>query len=111
MRARYWFLLLLLVPLAAGLVAVACGGSADEDEAPDLASVPTATLPNPLPDVVLVEGAEPQVAGTSYTIVAGDTLAGIAAQFGTTVDEIRTANGLAGSRIYPGQVLGVPPGG
>ncbi len=111
MRARYWFLLLLLVPLSAGLVAVACGGSAEEDEAPDLASVPTATLPNPLPDIILVEGAEPQVAGTSYTIVAGDTLASIAAQFGTTVDEIAQANSITDpTQLEVGQVLVIPGG-
>lgn len=109
MRARYWFLLLLLVPLSAGLVAVACGGSSGEDEAPDLASVPTATLPNPLPDFILVEGAEAQVAGTSYTIVAGDTLATIAAQFGATVDEIALANSITDpTQLVVGQVLVIP---
>ncbi len=111
MRARYWFLLLLLVPLSAGLVAVACGGSAEEDEAPDLASVPTATLPNPLPDFVLIEGEEPQVAGTTYTIVAGDTLAVIAERFGTTVDEISQANGITDpTQLVVGQVLVIPGG-
>ena len=111
MRARYLFFLLLLVPLTAGLVAVACGDSSDEDEAPDLASVPTATLPNPLPDFVLIEGEEPQVAGTTYTIMAGDTLAIIAERFSTTVDEIAQANGITDpTQLVVGQVLVIPGG-
>ncbi len=46
-----------------------------------------------------------------YTVRSGDSLWTIARTHGTTVNEIKTANGLSGSRIYPGQVLGVPPGG
>ncbi len=111
MRARYWLLLLLLVPLAAGLLSISCGGSSDDGEAPDLASIPTATLPNPLPEVVLVEGAEPQAAGTSYTIQAGDTLAVIAERFGTTVDEIAQANAITDpTQLVVGQVVVIPGG-
>lgn len=110
-RARYRLLLLLLVPLASGLLSIACAGSSDEDEPSDLANIPTATLPNPLPDVILVEGEEPQVAGTSYPVEPGDTLAAIAERFGTTVDEITQANGITDpTQLVVGQVLVIPAG-
>jgi LysM repeat protein len=44
----------------------------------------------------------------SYTVQPGDTLTGIAAQFGTTAVGLRGANDLAGDVIAPGQVLRVP---
>lgn len=42
---------------------------------------------------------------TRYRVRAGDTLWRIARSNGTTVRQIRAANDLRGSRIYPGQVL------
>lgn len=45
-----------------------------------------------------------------YTVRSGDSLWSIARSHGTTVREIRTVNGLDGSRIYPGQVLTLPLG-
>jgi membrane-bound lytic murein transglycosylase D len=44
---------------------------------------------------------------SNYVVRRGDTLAGIAARHGTTVDALRQANGISGSRIYPGQRLAV----
>ncbi len=43
-----------------------------------------------------------------YRVRRGDSLWTIARTHGTTVEELRTANQLAGSRIYVGQVLDVP---
>jgi LysM repeat protein len=43
-----------------------------------------------------------------YTVQRGDSLWVIATRVGTTVDEIRRANGIGSSRIYAGQVLDVP---
>lgn len=45
--------------------------------------------------------------GKTYTVVAGDTLWGIARRYGTTVDKLRELNGITGSLIYPGDVLRV----
>lgn len=46
----------------------------------------------------------------AYRVRRGDSLWTIARNHGTTVDELLTANQLAGSRIYVGQVLDVPAG-
>ena len=47
-------------------------------------------------------------ASTTYVVQEGDTLNGIAAQFGTTVEAIRQANGLPGDVINIGQTLIIP---
>jgi hypothetical protein len=47
----------------------------------------------------------------SYRVQRGDSLWKIARSVGVTVDELRAANGIDGSRIFVGQVLDVPTGG
>jgi LysM repeat protein len=48
--------------------------------------------------------------GGYHTITAGETLEGVAAKYGTTVQAIQTANRLpAGARIAQGQRLFIPP--
>lgn len=50
--------------------------------------------------------------GTPYRVVAGDTLSGIAARFGTTAAALASANNIANPDvIYAGQVITVPSGG
>ncbi|HET9948103.1 MAG TPA: DUF5715 family protein [Longimicrobiales bacterium] len=44
----------------------------------------------------------------AYTVRPGDSLWAIARTHGTTVDQLRSANQLTGSRIYVGQVLSLP---
>ena len=46
----------------------------------------------------------------AYRVREGDSLWTIARRYGTTVDALRSENGLRGSRIVPGQVLEVPTG-
>jgi len=48
---------------------------------------------------------------TSYTVRKGDTLSAIASRHGSTVADIRQANGLRGTLIHPGQNLIVPRAG
>jgi LysM repeat protein len=43
-----------------------------------------------------------------YTVEEGESLWIIADRHGTTVEELRRANGISRSRIYPGQTLNVP---
>jgi LysM repeat protein len=47
--------------------------------------------------------------GTTYRVRKGDTLYDIARRFGTSISALRRANGLRSSRIYPGDVLQIPP--
>ncbi len=48
---------------------------------------------------------------TTYTIVSGDTISGVAAALGVSVQSILDANGLSReSRIYPGQNVAIPTG-
>jgi LysM repeat protein len=58
---------------------------------------------------VLVMPGAPAPASQLYTVVPGDTLAKIAARFGTTVAALQTANNLRNiNLIYTGQVLRIP---
>lgn len=52
--------------------------------------------------------ATPMLTRVAYRVRNGDSLWTIARRHGTTVDELRAANNLRGSRIYAGQVLEVP---
>jgi LysM repeat protein len=54
-------------------------------------------------------GTTTSTAGTTYVVVSGDTLYGIAARFGTTVSAIAAANDINDtSYIYVGQHLSIP---
>jgi len=47
----------------------------------------------------------------NYMVRSGDTLSGIATRYRVSVNELRRANGLSSSRIYPGNTLTVPGSG
>ena len=60
------------------------------------------TIPEPV-------APEAPVSSGRYTIVAGDTISGIAARFGVSTLSVLSANGLGwASIIYPGQTLAIP---
>ncbi len=64
------------------------------------------TASGPVPPLVADE--QPAGAGR-YSIVAGDTISGIADRFGVSTLSVLTANGLGWSSIiYPGQTLAIP---
>lgn len=63
--------------------------------------------PTPLPAGQAAPQTLPGGAQT-YTVVSGDTLYGIATQFGTDVDTIMRLNGLTSYIIQPGQQLQLP---
>ncbi|MCA9897582.1 MAG: LysM peptidoglycan-binding domain-containing protein [Ardenticatenaceae bacterium] len=52
--------------------------------------------------------ARPESGPTQYTVVAGDTLFGIAQRYSTSVNDIMVVNGLTSHTIIPGQVLNIP---
>jgi len=53
--------------------------------------------------------AAPTMAPTTYTVKSGDTLSGIAALFGVSMDDIVRANNIADpNRLSEGQVLTIP---
>jgi len=49
-------------------------------------------------------------ASTAYTVQSGDSLYLISKKFGVSVTAIKSANGLSGDEIYPGQKLAIPDG-
>ncbi|KZC94421.1 muramidase family protein [Clavibacter tessellarius] len=53
----------------------------------------------------------PTAAGSRYTVVAGDTVTGIAGKHGVSTSAVLSANGLQStSRIFPGNQLTIPGG-
>lgn len=67
--------------------------------APQPAPVPAPPKPAPQPSPA------PEIT-TTYRVVKGDTLSGIAAKFGTTWQALQRINGLADpNKIFPGQIL------
>lgn len=110
MRPPQWLLLASLLAAALASAAAACGdGSNEAARSVDLSGIPTATLPDPLPEPIILGEVRPPPEGTSYTIVAGDTLGSIAQRFGTTVEAIIAANTLDDpTQLDVGQVLIIP---
>lgn len=75
-----------------------------------LASVNNIANPNVIyaGQLIVIPGAAAQTTAgsSSYTVVSGDTLSGIAARFGTSVGALASANHISDPNfIYPGEVL------
>ncbi|UCZ51405.1 LysM peptidoglycan-binding domain-containing protein [Bacillus shivajii] len=68
-------------------------------------SIPSGTTTAPTPTESPSEGET-----TTYTVVSGDTLSGIAAKYGTTVHAIKSANNLTSDFLRIGQSLTIPSG-
>ena len=95
--SRLGLLALLLLPLLG--CDAASGGSAERIR----------LLITPVPTPTMTPLAQPTAAPVKYTVSAGDTLSGIAAQFGVTVDDIVRVNNIADpNALSEGQVLTIP---
>ncbi len=94
------------------LAAAACGGGSSPGDAPDDATIPTATLPAELPEPTIVGGGVVQPGGGStYTIKPGDTLAGVAERFGVSLEDLLAANpGINPSTLQAGDNVKLPSG-
>lgn len=66
------------------------------------------TSSSPKPLVSSKPKPKPKPTAITYTVKKGDTLSGIASRYGSTVSKIRSANGISGSLIRPGQKLKLP---
>lgn len=75
-------------------------------------SAPSAPAPAPTPPPVVTEPppTTTQPETKRYTVAAGDTLFLIAKRFGTTVDDLKKANGLTSDMLSIGQILIIPTG-
>lgn len=71
------------------------------------ATLPTASAGESTPRQV----SSVDTATTAHTVRGGDTLSGLARQYGTTVQAIQAANGLRNSTIRVGQELVIPAAG
>jgi len=92
-----------------GSIAIRYGVTVDE-----LAFVNGITNPNLIypGQVLIIPNTGQSGSTTSYTVVVGDTLFGIARRFGTTVTTLATLNGLRDADVlFVGQVLLIPSQG
>jgi len=97
--------------LIAALVVVACGGSDNKKPNVNSGEIATATLPATLPDAIILGQSEVPIAGETYTVLDGDTLSSIAAQYDVTVEAIMQANDITdATQLSVGQVLRIPGG-
>jgi LysM repeat protein len=92
--------------LATCLAALSACGDGEEEATPTATVTPAATVtPQTTPEAT----PSPTPIRGTYEVQAGDTLSGIADQFGVDLETLAEANDIADpDLIYPGQVLIIP---
>lgn len=94
-------------PAAAASVAI--GASTAPSVVPSPTVTPTPPPPTPSPTAAPTPTPAPSASQRTYKVRSGDTIAGIAAKFNSTVKAIVAANNIVDPRlIRPGQVLIIP---
>ena len=71
-------------------------------------SAAPAAAPSLAPSNTIDSSPTPIPSATTYTVVSGDSLWGIARKNGTSVEAIQSANGLSSTTIRIGQQLNIP---
>ncbi|HVP04089.1 MAG TPA: LysM peptidoglycan-binding domain-containing protein [Dehalococcoidia bacterium] len=133
---RKFIALIWIAALAALALAVACGGGDDDNsgqtgQLSDPQTVPTATEWVQAPDIIVLDpnniqplptdrpvdttthtpaaSGEPGVCGETYTVVADDTIFGIAEKCGVSPDDLQSANpDVDPHNLHIGDVLVLP---
>ncbi len=96
-----------LVPIAAALLALAACGGGDSPFAPSAS--PTVGSATQTPDATTPTPTISACETTDYEVVAGDTLAALAATFGVTVEAIAEASEIADPDVLAiGDPLKIP---
>ena len=81
---------------------------------PPINHCPPSTTPHPHPILFrpcrVPPGPSPTPTGNTvpHTVAKGDSLWGLAKRYGTSIEAIQAANGLAGTNIQAGQTLQIP---
>ena len=92
---------------AAALLAVAA--TSPSPTSAQVNAVRAASTPAPSATVGVARPAKPIVVRLTYTVVAGDTLAGISRRYGVRLDDLRKLNRLKlTSTLRPGRVVRIP---
>jgi len=97
--------------LAACLAALSACGDGGEEATPTatITPSPTTATPEPTPEATPEATPSPTPTGGTYEVQPGDTLSGIADQFGVDAEALAAANDIDDpDLIYPGQVLVIP---
>jgi LysM repeat protein len=107
--------LMVLAFAVVALTRLSAGGGPAPSSEPSSAAVVGSPTPRPTPaptptfDPSTSPSANPSPSfRTTYKVKKGDTLAAIAARFGTTAAKIKTLNGLKSNTLKVGQVLKIP---
>jgi hypothetical protein len=94
---------------SAGLASAIAGASAAASGPPAPTVAITPSPPSPTPTPAPARTTSPTASQRTYTVRSGDTIAGIAARYHSTVKAIVAANNIVDPRtIHPGQVLVIP---
>jgi len=112
LRRRAWFIALAAITIAGPAIAGCGGDGSDASAPPDLSKIATATMPAELPEPILIgQGNVSTGSGPTYTVQSGDTLAGIAARFNLSLDDLLAANpGLDPAQLGVGDAVRLPEG-